>query len=787
VTRQQALESELLETKSELTVLRNMLAETEVFKTGHQFLESPASRIVADLMAEVQPVDWCRLAIESLLGAGHTAEQLSCHPTLLEEVVGLLPFLNQQLLASWPDAQLLPAVNDTRIGAMLRTVLQPYCLPKDVESAFVSQLSRTETKKILLSPIMFSQRLAQWYEQQERRLTDLEIIEGTSKALATFEKIDLHGDKFSEVLHRHHPSIKQAGILFASTAAATYRRLGTAAKKHLWTEFNITRVSLDRSLLRKTQETLMARLSSISANKAREFVHRTCCGKVDLVELQQSTTEENILQRVSEYSLQHQNTSGSAFCTIDVQRNPSDIPFWTCAGGCGNAIDLHTMVTCVDCGVACCGSSMCQNSSSNQTVCHGCATGARGYSWTQAETPSRTRALNKNEWESRIWAELGKRGVENTQLQTRTARLLEYSHSRLQIGFQKGDIFSEPAPEPEQTPSKSTKRDRGTPGSGGAKPMGNKSSPVDPPQRKRQQKAQPASPAGAVATQAPKDLFEVLANFSPPLDDESREVMTAFITAKETKPLDGIMEKLNILLVGASPIKPECLIKITKQSIKSTDVRNAICMFALQHMRRGGSLWTWYGIGTGPNHVDAEVNFQGVSKIPALIGREKIDRIIFAPSFITEENMREFFKPGGPFLKLQEANLLAGGAYLPQYHANQKLGTYDALLGLSRSVSMAAHPWNQAESVYSQILEVRTGFRYQPQAVSFRGWIYFVPDGSGQPPALFTVETVYEDGEDGDGSDDNADDNTSMHSAASEAGHESFRTQRADGAQISSA
>jgi hypothetical protein len=235
-------------------------------------------------MAEVQPLDWCRLAIESLLGAGHTAEKLSRLPSLLEEVVGLLPSLNQQLLASWPDAQLLPAVNDTRIGAMLRTVLQPYCLPKDVESAFVSQLSRTETKKILLSPIMFSQRLAQWYEQQERRLTDLEIIEGTSKALATFEKIDHHGDKFSEVLHRHHPSIKQAGILFASAATATYRRLGTATKKQLWTEFNTTRVSLDRNFVRETQATLMAMLSSISANKAREFVHHNCNGKVNLAE-----------------------------------------------------------------------------------------------------------------------------------------------------------------------------------------------------------------------------------------------------------------------------------------------------------------------------------------------------------------------------------------------------------------------------------------------------------------------------------------------------------------------
>ena len=201
----------------------------------------------------------------------------------------------------------------------------------------------------------------------------------------------------------------------------------------------------------------------------------------------------------------------------------------------------------------------------------------------------------------------------------------------------------------------------------------------------------------------------------------------------------------------------------------------------------GGSFWTWYGIGTGPNHVDAEVNFQGVSKIPALIGRKKIDRIIFAPSFITEENMREFFKPGGPFIKLQEANLLAGGAYLPQYHANQKLGTYDALLGLSRSVSMAAHPWNQAELVYSQILEVRTGFRYQPQAVSFRGWIYFVPEDNGQPPALFTADTTYEDGEDGEGCDDNVDDNSSMHSVASEAGHESLGPQRPDGPQISDA
>jgi hypothetical protein len=95
--------------------------------------------------------------------------------------------------------------------------------------------------------------------------------------------------------------------------------------------------------------------------------------------------------------------------------------------------------------------------------------------------------------------------------------------------------------------------------------------------------------------QAPKDLFEMLANFHPPLDDESREAMTAFITAKETKPLDGIMEQVNILLVGASPIKPECLIKLTNHSIKSNDVRNAICMLALQHMRRGGAS----GHGTG--------------------------------------------------------------------------------------------------------------------------------------------------------------------------------------------
>ena len=531
---------------------------------------------------------------------------------------------------------------------MLRTVLQPYCLPKDVESAFVSQLSRTETKKILVSPIRFSQRLAQWYEQQERRLTDLEIIEGTSKALANFEKIDQHANNFSEVLHRHHPSIKQAGILFASAAAATYRRLGTAAKKQLWTEFNTTRIFLDRSRVGETQATLMAMLSSISANKAREFVHHTCSGKVDFAELRQSITEENTLQRVSVYSQQHQNTPGSAFCISDAQRNPSDIPFWTCAGGCGKAIDLQTMATCVDCGAACCGSSICQNSSSDQTVCHVCATGARGYSWSQAETVSRTRALNKNEWEARIWAELGRRGVATTQLQTRTAKLLEYSHTRLQIGFQKGDIFDEPAQlEPDQTPSKSTKRDRGTPGSGGAKQAHKNSSPVHNPQRKRQPKS--ATPEGAASTrQAPKDLFEMLSNFHPPLDADTREAMTGIITAKETRPLDGIMEKVNILLVGASPIKPGCLIKITKQSIKSTDVRSAICMLALQHMRRGGNLWTWYGIGTGPHHVDAEVNFQGVSKIPALIGGEKIDRIIFSPSFITEENMKEFFKPGGP-------------------------------------------------------------------------------------------------------------------------------------------
>ena len=109
----------------------------------------------AEGMKLVQPIDWCRLAIESLLRAGHTAEQLSRHPALLEEVVGLLPSLNQQLLASWPDAQLLPAVNDTRIGAMLRAVLQPYCLPNDVESTFLSQLSRTETKKSLVSPPLF--------------------------------------------------------------------------------------------------------------------------------------------------------------------------------------------------------------------------------------------------------------------------------------------------------------------------------------------------------------------------------------------------------------------------------------------------------------------------------------------------------------------------------------------------------------------------------------------------------------------------------------------------------
>jgi len=438
--------------------------------------------------------------------------------------------------------------------------------------------------------------------------------------------------------------------------------------------------------------------------------------------------DHELLKRdFEDYLRRHANDVGSEACTKtdEEARPPRSAPFWPCACGCLSEVSLDCVSLCLDCGRAMSGRPACFHKTLGETtgVCRICA--PKPSAGELAVDPM----LKKREKHMRYFLQLWEHIASNSSVPDE------------EIGQQVQGWLIRPESDlkafleaPKETPGMTSKRKpEGSPG-------------VSPSLRAPEKKTVQVEATHASGS---KDLikgFELHPTHPPTIRDltETRggedpsspfcETIRDAHAYLQEKQFDT--GSVNILVVYSRPYTEAAVKKLTTNTLKNPDTKDAIISLALNGTRNGGSTITWHPNGEGEYHIASKIDNKGASKLISTITDGAIDLILLSRDmYMSVGNITDFMAENGPYHTLLGSGKIGVGAIiLPLYGGS----IYEHLRG---TWTPMANPMDLALDVHSMIyssLDSRSSkVSIRENTVKqFDGWVRFIPakrGASGHP------------------------------------------------------